>query len=90
VLGDGQITVSLMFVSSNTSTQLVQVAKPIPIGVVDKDRIGIGNVQPTFNDRRRQQQVKLMIDKIDHDLFQFTFAHLPMTNSDSRLRDDLP
>ena len=44
-----------MLVATDAATQLMQITQPIAIGIIDKDRVGIGYVQTTFNNGGRQQ-----------------------------------
>ena len=77
-----------MLVPPYPTPQLVKVRKPVPIGFVDKDRVGVANVQTTFDDRRRQQDIVLAIDKLSHHQFEFVFRHLAMPHADRRFGDD--
>ena len=49
-----------MLVAADAAAQLVQVGQAVAVGLVDEDRVGIGNVEAAFDDRRRQQQVELV------------------------------
>ena len=78
-----------MLVPSNSATQLMQVRQTITIGIVDENRIRVGNVQSALDDRCCQQHVKLVVDEIDHHLFQLTFRHLSMADFDRGFGHDV-
>ena len=45
-------------------------------------------IKTTFNNRGGKQQVKTVFDKVNHDLLEFTFSHLPVSYFDSQLGND--
>ncbi len=59
-----------MLVAAHAAAELVQVGQAVAVGLVDEDRVGVGNVQPALDDRRGQQHVELVVDEIEHHLFQ--------------------
>src|SRR6185295_7244132 len=54
-----QVTVGAMFVAPHAAAQLVQVGQTVPVGLVDKNRVGVGYVQPALDDRRGHEHVEL-------------------------------
>ena len=65
-----------MLVAAHAAAQLVQVGQAVAVGLVDEDRVGVGNVQAALDDRRGQQQVEAVVDEIQHHPFQLVLGHL--------------
>ena len=66
----------------------MHVGKPISICFIDKDGVGIGDIQTAFDNCRCEQDIKLVVDKVSHHLFKFAFRHLGMSNHDAGFRDN--
>ena len=79
-----------MLVAADAAAQLMQIGQAVAIGLVDEDRVGVGNVQPALDDRRGQQHVEAVVDEIDHHLFQLALGHLAVADGDAGLGHDLP
>ena len=56
------------------------------MGIVDDDRIGIGNVYPVFNNGCREKYIIVIIDKTFDNLLQLIGFHLPVTDSNAAVR----
>jgi hypothetical protein len=54
-----QVGVGLVLAAAHAPAQLVQVRHAEPVGLVDQDRVGVGDVHAAFDDRRAQQHVEL-------------------------------
>ena len=78
-----QISVGLMFVAPDSPSQLVQVTQAKPVGPVDDDRVGVGNIEA--DDGSRKEDVRLAIDESGHHFLKFIAVHLPVADDDSRL-----
>ena len=87
---DQQVAIGPMLVAAHAAAQLVQVGQAVAVGLVDEDRVGVGNVEPALDDRRGQQQVELVVDEVEHHLFQLPFGHLAVADADAGLGHDLP
>ena len=48
-----------MLVAAHAAAELVQVGQAVVVGLVDEDRVGVGDVEPALDDRRGHQQVGL-------------------------------
>ncbi len=59
------------------------------LGAVDDERVGVGEVQTTFDDRRAEQNVDFGLGKVDHDLLQLPLAHLAVGDDDARFGHQL-
>ena len=65
-----KIAIGAMLVTADAAAKLVQIGQAVAIGFVDENRVGVGNIEPAFDDRRGQQNVELVIHEIEHHLFQ--------------------
>ena len=65
--------------------QLVELRQAKVVGTVDDDRVGVGDVQPILDDRRRHQHVDVAVGKTHHHIFQLALVHLPVTDRDDGL-----
>ena len=81
---DQQIAIRPVLVPPDPSAQLMQIGQTVAIGLVDKDRVGVGNVEAALDDRRRKQEVELVFDESDHHLFQFVIRHLGVPDPEPR------
>jgi hypothetical protein len=77
-----------MLVASHAAAKLVQVGQAVAVGVVDEDRVRVGNVEAALDDRRGEQNIRLAAHEPQHDVFQFALGHLPVADVDPRLRHD--
>ena len=79
-----------MLVAAHAAAKLVQIGQPVAVGLVDEDRVGVGDVQPALDDRRGQQQVEAAVDEVEHHLFQVVLGHLAVGDGQAGLGHDLP
>ena len=87
---DQQIAIGPVLVASHAAAQLMQVGQPVAIGLVDEDRVGVGNVETALDDRRGQQQIELVIDEVEHHLLRVLPRPFARGRSDARLGHDSP
>src|SRR5690242_1226654 len=78
-----------MLVTSDAAAKLMQVGQTIPIGLMDENRVGVGDIQTALDNRRGQQQIELMVHKPEHDFLELPLRHLSMCDLQSRLGHDL-
>lgn len=62
----------------------MKIAQAEILGIIDDDRIGVGNVDAVFDDRGRNQHVELPVDKIHNQLFELFGRHLAVADSHPR------
>ena len=67
VRGD-KVTKRFFIASPHPTAHLMQVTQTKIIGIVYKNRIGVGNIQPTFNNCSAHQDIKRALHKIKHEL----------------------
>ena len=80
-----QIGVCLVLGSTDPSAQLIQIREAKLIRSIDDDRVGIRNIEATFNDRGANKHVGFAGYESRHDRFQFVRVHLSMANFNSGL-----
>ena len=78
-----QISVGLVFVTSDPAAQLVQIAQSETIRAVDNDGIRVWNIQAALDNGGGEQNVGFAIDELGHDFFQFVAVHLAMADHDA-------
>ena len=76
VLFVGEVGIGAQFRAAHATTQLVKLSKAEDVGAVDDDGVGARQVEPRFDDRRREQDVVLALVERTHPLFDFAGAHL--------------
>ena len=84
-----QERVRLVVRAPDAAAQLVELREAELVGVVDDDRVDVGNVDPVLDDRRRDEHVDLAVDEARHDRLELVLAHLPVADRDARLRHQL-
>ncbi len=78
-----------MLVAPHAAAQLVQIGQAVAVGLVDEDGVGVGNIQPAFDDRGGQQNVELVGDEIQHHLFQLMLRHLAVGDANAGVGHDV-
>ena len=74
-----------MLPSPDAAAKLVQLAQAETVGVVDDDRVGVRDVEARFDDRRADEDVRLVADELQHRVFHLAVAHLPVADDDPRV-----
>src|SRR5436305_1797037 len=85
-IGPYRLTISA---PADPSAELVQLRDAEHVGPVDDQRVGVGNVEAGFDDRRRNQDVVGLLPEADHDLLERALGHLAVGDRDASLGDDL-
>ena len=70
--------------AADPAAQLIELRQAELVGAVDDDRVGVGKIEARLDDRRANQHLRLVVEKIDHDFFQFFGPHLAV--GDGHLR----
>ena len=60
----------------NPPPQLIELRETELVGAVNNDGIGVGKIEPRFDDRRANQDLRLVFQKIEHDFLQLPGPHL--------------
>ena len=78
-----EIAEGFLTTATHTTAHLVQVGKSEVLGVVDEDGIGVRHVDAVFDDGGGEEDVKLVIDKIEDDFLKFGGFHLSVADHDA-------
>jgi hypothetical protein len=81
-----QVAEGLFVASAYAPPQLVQVAEPDVLGIVDDDGVGVGDVQAAFHNVGADQNIVLAVDELEHALFQHMALQLPVRHPDVHIR----
>jgi hypothetical protein len=84
-----QVAVRPVLPPADPAAELVQLAQPEPVGVVDDDRVRVRDVQARLDDGGRDEDVRLVADELHHRLLHLPLAHLPVADHDPGVGDHL-
>ena len=85
-LGEGrrqQIAEGLAVAPPYAPAELVQVAEPEVLRLVDNDGVHVGNVDAVFYNGGGQEDIEVVVYEIEDDLFQHFGLHLPVGYADA-------
>ena len=82
-----QIGIGLVVTAANPAAQLMQLSQAKLVGSLENNGVGVGYVNPGFDDGGGNQYIETAVIKIAHDLFQRAFRHLPVADADARFGD---
>ena len=80
-----QVGVRAAIGAPDAAAQLVELRQAEAVGAVDDDRVGVRDVEAVLDDRRREQDVVLVRDEVDHHPLELVLVHLPVADGDARL-----
>ncbi|MPN37422.1 hypothetical protein SDC9_184940 [bioreactor metagenome] len=89
ILPERKIGVAAARRTADAPAQLVELRKPKMVGVVDDDRIDVGDIKAGFDDRTAQKHVEFAVKECKHCTLEQPFAHLPMGHAYRGLGDEL-
>ena len=84
-----QIGVSALVGAAHSPAKLIQLGKAESVRAIDQNRVGARNVQAVFDDGGGHQDVGFVANKLQHDGFQFFFAHLAVSDDHAGLGHQL-
>jgi hypothetical protein len=67
----------------------VELGEAIALRPIHNQRVGVRDIKAGFDDRRGDQHIKASLPEIDHDLLQVSFCHLPVSNGNPGLWNQL-
>ena len=67
--------------TADAAAQLIELRQPEHVGAMHDQRIGVGHIEPGFDDRRRQQHVVLAFVEGRHDVFELGRRHLAVARA---------
>ena len=71
--------------STHSAAELVQLREPQPVGTLDDQGVGVGDVQAGFDYRRADEHVELLVPEVQDHLLQTPLGHLAVGRRDPRL-----
>ena len=74
---------------ADAAAELVEIGQTVAVGLVDEHRVGPRNVETTFDDRRRQQDVDAAGHEAEHHVFELRLREPAMHDADRGLGGDL-
>src|SRR5205814_2873592 len=75
---------------ADATAELIQLREAERVSAIDEHGVGVGDVEPGFDDHRRDKNVDLPIDEVPHHFLELALAHLAVSNADARPRHDPP
>ena len=84
-----QVGIASLSSSTHATPELVQLGEAVALGAIDNQRVGVGDIEPGFDDGRRHQNVEASLPKIHHDPLQVSLPHLPVGDRHAGLRNQL-
>src|SRR5579885_1798263 len=82
---DKKIGIGWTIPTADPASHLVEVSDAEFIGMVDEDGVGVGNIDPVFDDRGSEQDIGLAAFKRMKDGVYFFCWHLPMPDDNACL-----
>ena len=83
-----QVGVRPVLVPADPAAKLVQVGQAVLVGLVDEDRVDVGDIQAALDDRRGDQDVELPLDEGQHRALELFAVHLAVGDADPGLGHD--
>ena len=69
--------------AADPAAELVELRQPERVRAVDDDRVGVGDVQPGFDDRRADEDVGGSVGEGDHHLLERALGHLAVADDEA-------
>ena len=88
-LVDEHVAIRAVMRPADAAPQLVQVGEAVGVGLVDEDRVGVGDVEPTLDDRRRQEDLRSPLDEVDHHVLELGLREPAVADPDRGVGDEL-
>ena len=88
-----QISVGFVLSASDPTAQLIEIGQPKPIGAVNNNGVGVGNVESALDDRRTNKHIDSSSYETVHHGFELIRFHLAVAElyprSWAKLRDPI-
>ena len=75
--------------AADTAAELVEIGQAVMIRLVDEDRVGVGDVEPALDDRRRQEDLRPPLDEVDHHVLELGLREPAVADADRGVGDEL-
>ena len=86
---DEHVAVGAVVGAADTAAELVEIGQAVMIGLVDEDCVGVGDVEPTLDDRRRQEDLRPPLDEVDHHVLELGLREPAVADADRGVGDEL-
>ena len=87
--GNQQVCIRMPMGTADAAAQLIELRQAKFIGTIDDDRVGVGKIEPRLDDRRTNQDLGFVVEKVEHDFFQLPWSHLAVRHGDFRFRHQI-
>ena len=84
-----QVGVGAVGPPAHAAPQLVELAQPQLVRLIDDDRVDVRDVQPGLDDGGAHQHVDAPLHELQHHPLQLLLRHLPVPDPHARLRHDI-
>ena len=71
-----QVRIPALTPTAHSASQLVQLGQAVTLSPVDNQGVGVGDIEASFDDGRRDEHIKAPLPEIDHHRFEIVFRHL--------------
>ena len=75
--------------AADTAADLVELREPEGVGPLDDQGVRLRDVDPRFDDRRRDENVRVACEEGVHPLLEHALAHLPVRDEEAKVRTEL-
>ena len=83
-----QVGIGKVIGTPHPAPHLVELRQAKSIRIINNNRVGVGNIQPAFDDAGSQQDIVLTLVELHHDALQLCLRHLAVSNLNHRIRHD--
>ena len=85
-----EVGITTVATAADPPAQLVELGEPERVGALDDEGVGVGDVEPALDDRRTDEDVVGLVPEVDHRALEDVLVHLPVRDTDARLRHEVP
>ncbi len=75
--------------SAHAPADLVELGESERVGTLDDQRVGVGDVEPGLDDRRRDEHVRVAGEEREHVALELPLGHLPVCDEEAELGAEL-
>ncbi len=78
-----QIGVGALVGAADAAAELIELGEAEAVGAIDEDGVGARDVEAVFDDGGGDEDVGFVANELEHDGFEFFFAHLAVSDDDA-------
>ena len=83
-----QVGIGKVIGTPHPAPHLVELRQAKSIRIINNNRVGVGNIQPAFDNAGSQQNIVLALVELHHDTLQLCLRHLAVGNLNHCIRHD--